>query len=101
MRRLLAAALACVAAAPLAAQDDLGRKVFTEIAQPPCKLCHTLKAAGAAATVGPSLDELRPDKANASEAVRKGIGVMPPYADKLTREQIDAVSAYVAKVAGE
>jgi len=101
VRRLLAAALACVAAAPLAAQDDLGRKVFTEIAQPPCKLCHTLKAAGAAATVGPSLDELRPDKANASEAVRKGIGVMPPYADKLTREQIDAVSAYVAKVAGE
>jgi cytochrome c6 len=51
--------------------------------------------------VGPSLDELKPDKAKVLEAVRKGIGVMPPYADKLTREQIDAVSAYVAKVAGE
>ncbi len=78
-------------------QEDLGRKVFTQIAQPPCALCHTLQAAGAEATIGPSLDELKPDKAKVLEAVKKGVGVMPPFADKLTPEQIEAVADYVAK----
>jgi mono/diheme cytochrome c family protein len=88
------------AALPAGADDALGRKVFTEIAQPPCKLCHKLEAAGAAGTLGPSLDELKPDKARALEAIRKGVGVMPPFADKLTPEQIEAVADYVARVAG-
>jgi mono/diheme cytochrome c family protein len=79
--------------------DELGRKVFTEIAQPSCSLCHTLQAAGAAGSIGPSLDELKPDKPRVLEAVRKGLGVMPPFADKLTPEQIEAVAAYVAKAA--
>ena len=39
----------------------------------------------------PSLDDLRPDKARVLEAVRKGLGVMPPFADKLSPEQIEAV----------
>jgi mono/diheme cytochrome c family protein len=34
------------------------------------------------------------------EAVRKGLGVMPPFADKLSPEQIEAVAAFVAKAAG-
>ena len=55
------------------AADDVGRKVFT----------------------------LKPDKAKALEAVRKGVGVMPPYAGKLTPEQIEAVASYVAEVAGK
>jgi cytochrome c6 len=88
-------------APPLAAQDDLGRKVFTEIAQPPCRLCHTLQAAGATATVGPSLDEVKPDKQRVLETVKTGIGPMPPFADKLTPEQIEAVANYVAEVAGQ
>jgi mono/diheme cytochrome c family protein len=79
--------------------EELGRKVFTELAQPPCALCHTLQAAGAAGAVGPSLDELKPDKARVLEAVRKGLGVMPPFADKLTPEQIEAVADYVARAA--
>jgi len=81
----------------LAAQEDLGRKIFTQLAQPPCALCHTLEAAGAAGTIGPSLDELKPDKARVLDTVRKGIGPMPPYAGKLTPEEIEAVAAYVAK----
>lgn len=96
-----AAGLALLLALPAAALgDELGRKVFTEVAQPPCALCHTLKAAGAEGTIGPSLDELKPDKARALEAIRKGLGAMPPFADKLTPEQMEAVAAYVAKVAG-
>jgi sulfite dehydrogenase len=79
------------------ADEELGREVFTQIAQPPCAICHTLQAAGAAGTVGPSLDELKPDKARVMNVVRTGLGPMPPYADKLTPEQIEAVAAYVAK----
>ena len=82
------------------ADEELGRKVFTQIAQPPCALCHTLEAAGAAGAVGPSLDELKPDKARVLEVVRAGLGPMPPYADKLSPEQIEAVAAYVAKASG-
>lgn len=98
-----AARLALVLALPLAAHaegDELGRKVFTEIAQPSCTICHSLHAAGAAGTVGPSLDDLKPDKERAVQALRNGVGVMPSYADKLTEEQIQAVAAYVAKATG-
>ena len=98
MTRPLAAGLALFLVAPASPADEaLGRKVFTEVAQPPCALCHTLAAAGAAGTIGPSLDELKPDKPRVLEAVRKGVGVMPPYADKLTPEEIEAVAEYVAK----
>jgi mono/diheme cytochrome c family protein len=94
-----AALLGLLAASAVHSQEDPGRKVFTQLAQPPCALCHALKAAGAAGTVGPSLDELKPDKARVLEVVRAGLGPMPPYADKLTPEQIEAVAAYVAKAA--
>jgi mono/diheme cytochrome c family protein len=101
VRQACAAGLGLILALPLAAQgQDMGRKVFTEVAQPSCALCHTLESAGAVGTIGPSLDELKPDKARVLEAVRKGVGVMPPFADKLTPEQIEAVADYVAKAAG-
>ena len=101
MKAARAAGIALLLVLPHAAwAEDLGRRVFTEIAQPSCALCHALRSAGAAGTLGPSLDELKPDKARALQAIRKGVGAMPPFADKLTPEQIDAVAAYVAKVAG-
>ena len=101
MRR--AAPLALLLVLPVASQADeaLGRKVFTQIAQPSCALCHTLQAAGAAGTLAPSLDELKPDKPRALQAIRNGVGIMPPYADKLTPEQIEAVASYVARTAGK
>jgi cytochrome c6 len=95
-----AAALALVLSFP-AHGDELGRKVFTELAQPSCKLCHTLRAAGAEGAVGPSLDELRPSREQVLVAVRGGVGVMPPFGDKLTPEQIDAVARYVVEAAGK
>jgi len=100
--RPLAAGLALFLVAPASPADEaLGRKVFTEVAQPPCALCHTLAAAGAAGTIGPSLDDLKPTKAQVIDAVRKGVGVMPPFEDKLTPEQIEAVAEFVAKSAGK
>lgn len=101
MKTLRVAGVALFLALPLAAQgEELGRKVFTEIAQPSCALCHTLKAASAEGTVGPSLDELKPDKARALRAIRNGMGAMPSFADKLTAEQIEAVAAFIASAAG-
>jgi len=101
MRRALAAGLALALVPALASSaDELGREVFTQIAEPACAICHTLKAADAAGTIGPSLDELKPDKARVLEAVRKGLGAMPPFGDKLTAQQMDAVAAFIAKSAG-
>jgi mono/diheme cytochrome c family protein len=89
-------------ALPLAAQgDELGRKVFTQVAQPPCMACHTLKAAGAEGTVGPSLDELKPGLDQALQAIRNGSGVMPAFRDALTAEQINAVARFVVESAGK
>ncbi|MCL4182479.1 MAG: c-type cytochrome [Burkholderiaceae bacterium] len=90
----------CLAVSGIAAGEELGREVFTKIAQPPCALCHTLQAAGATGTVGPSLDEIRPDRQRVITTVREGIGVMPSFEGKLSDEQIDAVAEFVAKAAG-
>lgn len=83
-----------------AGEAALGRKVFTAIAQPSCSLCHVLEAAGATGRIGPSLDELKPDAKRAELAVRRGVGVMPPYEGKLTEAQIRAVASYVSQTAG-
>lgn len=76
---------------------ERGREVFAQVAQPSCALCHTFQAAGAAGKIGPSLDELKPDASKVREAVTKGVGVMPSFAGKLSPEDIEAVSLYVAK----
>jgi sulfite dehydrogenase len=92
-------ALFAIAAAvsPLAAADELGKKIFTRLAEPSCALCHTLEAAGATGKLGPSLDELKPDEARALQAIRQGVGVMPSYAGKLSSQEIAAVARYVAE----
>lgn len=78
----------------------LGRQIFTEISDPQCAICHTLSDAGSSGAVGPDLDDLAPDALRVRAAVAQGVGVMPPYADLLTEEQIEAVSIYVSAVAG-
>lgn len=98
--RAAAAGLA-LALSSAAYGEELGRKVFTELSQPPCKACHTLKAAGADGTVGPSLDELKPDRAQVLKAVREGVGIMPAFHDRLSSEQIEAVARFVAESAGK
>lgn len=62
-------------------------------------MCHSLKAAGATGEVGPSLDELKPDEDRVRQAVKDGVGSMPPFGDSLSEEQISAVAKYVAKSA--
>jgi mono/diheme cytochrome c family protein len=52
----------------LTANEQRGRELFSEY----CRLCHTLKAAGSVATVGPNLDQLRPTKALVLDAIHNG-----------------------------
>jgi mono/diheme cytochrome c family protein len=94
---LLVAPLALAAQA--AGDEAAGRKLFTEAASPPCALCHVLAAAGTSGTVGPSLDELKPDADRVARAVKQGVGVMPPY-ESLTDEQIAVLARYVARASG-
>lgn len=80
-----------------AARMELGRQVFTEIAQPQCALCHTLADAEATGEIGPILDQLRPDYDRVKKAVVEGIGPMQPN-EVLSDEEVDAVAHYVATV---
>jgi mono/diheme cytochrome c family protein len=71
-----------------------GKQVFETAG---CKGCHTLKAAGATGTVGPNLDEAKPDLALIVERVTKGQGGMPSFKGQLSDKQIADVAAFVFK----
>ena len=81
------------------AQGDpvAGKAVFTSAG---CATCHTLADAGASGTVGPNLDAVQPSYDKAVAQVTKGGGGMPPFADRLSEQQIQDVAAYVSSVAG-
>jgi outer membrane protein assembly factor BamB len=66
-----------------------------------CGSCHTLNAAGTSGTVGPNLDQLKPDMATVERQVRNGGGGMPAFEGRLSDAQIMAVAAYVAQNAGK
>jgi mono/diheme cytochrome c family protein len=66
-----------------------------------CTSCHTLKAAGATATVGPNLDQSTLDEAGVVKQVTNGGGVMPAFKDQLSEEQIKAVAHYVVTSRGQ
>jgi cytochrome c5 len=73
-----------------------GEALFSEN----CASCHTLAAANATGNVGPNLDELKPSKAVVVKQVTNGGGGMPAFEGRLTTAQIEAIAAYVARVAG-
>lgn len=88
----LASALAC-AADP--ADAEAGRALFLKGTTPACVICHTLADAGSTGTIGPNLDELKPDANRVAQAVRNGIGVMPAF-EALSDEQVQALAKYVS-----
>jgi mono/diheme cytochrome c family protein len=65
-----------------------------------CISCHTLKDAGATGTVGPNLDEAKPDYELATGRVTLGKGVMPSFKGQLSTQQIADVASYVVKATG-
>jgi mono/diheme cytochrome c family protein len=73
-----------------------GKVVFTTN----CGGCHTLSDAGTSGTVGPNLDDAKPDAALVVDRATNGMGVMPPFKGTLTDQQIADVAAYVSTAAG-
>jgi len=71
-----------------------GAKVFQSAG---CGSCHTLAAAGSKGTVGPNLDQTKPSLERAIDRVTNGKGVMPPFRDSLSEQQIADVAAYVVE----
>jgi glucose dehydrogenase/mono/diheme cytochrome c family protein len=73
-----------------------GKSLFTTN----CATCHTLSEAGTTGSVGPNLDELKPEKSLVETQVANGGGGMPAFAGQLSPEEIEAIAEYVSKVAG-
>jgi mono/diheme cytochrome c family protein len=68
-----------------------------------CANCHTLKAANAIASVGPNLDQLRPNKAVVLNAIENGKseGNGQMAGGLYTGQDADDVAAFVAKAVGQ
>jgi len=74
-----------------------GAKVFATAG---CASCHTMGAAGAKGTVGPNLDELRPNEQTVKRQVMNGGNGMPSFKSKLSPIEIQQVAAFVSTAAG-
>jgi outer membrane protein assembly factor BamB/cytochrome c5 len=66
-----------------------------------CSSCHTLAAAGSSGTVGPNLDELKPNQALVEKQVTNGGGGMPAFGGSLSKEEIKNVAEFVSTWAGK
>jgi mono/diheme cytochrome c family protein len=80
--------------APSAPQGDAaaGKQVFASAG---CGSCHTLKAAASKGTIGPNLDQLKPELPAIVHQVENGGGPMPAFKGQLSGKQIEDVSAFV------
>jgi mono/diheme cytochrome c family protein len=65
-----------------------------------CTGCHTLADAKATGTVGPNLDQVKPDYRLVTARVTLGKGQMPSFKGQLSSQQIADVAAYVVKATG-
>jgi mono/diheme cytochrome c family protein len=76
-----------------------GRELFGQR----CANCHTLKAANAIASVGPSLDELRPNKELVLDAIENGraLGNGQMAAGLFAGQDAEDVANFVAKAVGQ
>jgi mono/diheme cytochrome c family protein len=74
-----------------------GASIFTSSG---CGGCHTLAAAHATGTVGPNLDQLKPDYRHVTAQVTNGGAQMPAFKDSLSAQKIADVAAYVVKSTG-
>jgi outer membrane protein assembly factor BamB len=74
-----------------------GKQVFVSN----CGSCHTLGAAGTSGSVGPNLDQLKPNAARVRKQVENGGPGMPSFAGTLSAAQIATVAKYVAQNAGK
>jgi cytochrome c6 len=71
-----------------------GKRIF---AAQDCGACHTLADAGTNGTIGPNLDEAKPDLEIAIDRVTNGKPPMPAFKDQLSEQEIADVAAYVVE----
>ena len=95
MKKILLILLFLTFFSPVFADDKmiLGLDIYNNKAQ--CGVCHTLQAAGSTGTIGPNLDQLKPQMSQIIAAVTDGIGAMQAWKNILTYEEIQAVAYYV------
>ena len=95
LRRILLILLFLTFSSSVFADDKmvLGLDIYNNKAQ--CGVCHTLQAAGSTGTIGPNLNQLKPQMSQIIAAVTNGIGVMQAWEGILTYEEIEAVAYYV------
>lgn len=74
-----------------------GAKIFASAG---CTGCHTLAAAHATGTVGPNLDQVKPDYRLVTARVTLGRNAMPSFKGQLSDQQIADVASYVVKSTG-
>ena len=74
-----------------------GRALFLKSG---CTGCHTLADAKATGTVGPNLDQAKPDFRLATARVTLGKNAMPSFKGQLSDQQIADVASYVVKASG-
>jgi predicted ferric reductase/mono/diheme cytochrome c family protein len=74
-----------------------GKSVFSSAG---CGDCHVLAAAGSTGSVGPDLDQAKPDAARVRTVVTAGIGAMPSFEPELTDREIRDVAVFVSESAG-
>jgi mono/diheme cytochrome c family protein len=63
-----------------------------------CGSCHVLQDAGTTGTVGPSLDQARPEFQEAFTQIKNGGGGMPAFGGQMTDEEIRALARYIVRV---
>ncbi len=96
-----AATTAADSGATTAASQGDAAAGATVYASAGCAGCHTLAAAGSTGTVGPNLDEAKPNYALVMEFVTNGKGAMPSFSGQLSETDIQNVAAYVSQNAGK
>ena len=95
MKRILLILLFLTFSSSVFADDKmvLGLDIYSNKVQ--CGVCHVLQAAGSTGTIGPNLDQIKPQIPQIIAAVTYGIGVMQAWEGILTQEEIEAVAHYV------
>jgi mono/diheme cytochrome c family protein len=74
-----------------------GKAIFLKAG---CVGCHTLAAVHATGTVGPNLDQVKPDYRTATGRVTLGGGAMPSFKSQLSTQQIADVASFVVQATG-
>jgi mono/diheme cytochrome c family protein len=74
-----------------------GKSIFASAG---CSSCHTLAAAHATGTVGPNLDQLKPDYRAVTAQVTLGGAQMPSFKSSLSAQTIADVAAFVVNSTG-